>query len=144
MNLIENLRASTEWHGNPPASEAEIEELVANLTMPVPVTLLTLLRNFNGGKGGLEGPHFRVYLLSANEITQAEQDWEVQDHIPGAILFGTDQGDFGLLLDTRRRNLNGDCPVIMCPVSSLSIADSESLCDSLADLFDLPPDAVVR
>lgn len=140
MELINHLRASAEWAGNPPASEGELQKLTYELAAPVPETLLTLLRHFNGGSGGLAGDRFKVHVLSVDEMLQAQQVWEVNECIPGAILFGTDQGDFGLLLDTTHIGTNGECPIIMCPVSSLSISDSEYLCDSLEAMFNLPWD----
>lgn len=137
MNLLLDLSNSRDWNGHPPATEPEIQALIQAMPLALPQSFLDFLRTFDGGEGGLGAEHEVARIMSAKEIVKYQGIWSVHEVMPGAILFGSDLGDFGLLFDGRQGMVREEYPVIRCPLSSLSWADSEPVCESFPKYFRL-------
>jgi hypothetical protein len=135
MDLLLDLMKGPAWVGNPGATEQEISELLNALEIPLPQSFLDFLSTYNGGSGGVGDKCEVLRIMSVDEILRYQQLWEVNDCIPGAILFGSDSGDFALLFNTKDGLEESEYPVIMCPFSSLSVADSEQICSSFPECF---------
>lgn len=74
--------------------------LLEQFAVPFPDSYLAFLEHYDGGQGAIGPGSNMVYILSIRELLDAHDAWEVNECMPGHILFGTDYGDFGLLFDT--------------------------------------------
>jgi len=105
-----------QWDGNPPASEAEIAELVAKLPAPLPEEYLALLRLSDGGTAMLSGYPSYVRVWPARTAIEYNRDYEVQRWLPGFVGFGDNGGPDMVGFDTRRGEPYPVCAVPFAPM----------------------------
>jgi hypothetical protein len=103
MSTVKNILADPRrgWAGNAGASEADVQRLLANAPEPLPVTLLELLRESDGGEADLGLPPLVFVLDSVAEILQSFTDPFLTEQFSGLLFFGGNGGGERIALDRR-------------------------------------------
>ena len=89
------------WDTKEPAKPESIERLVANVGKALPSEYLALLRYSNGGEGSLDIDPGRLQLWSSEEVLEHNRGYEIAEHIPGFLGFGSSGGGELLAFDTQ-------------------------------------------
>jgi hypothetical protein len=92
---------STKWDRMPPADERSIGNLLANCKLDLPADYLSFLRLSNGGEGELPAEPRWFQIWPAEESLKANNDYNVQEFVPGFFGFGSGGGGELLAFDTR-------------------------------------------
>ena len=87
-----NLRAS--------ATAETIAESEKLLKVKLPLEYVAFLKTANGGEGFI-GKRAYIILWGVEELAYLNQAYEVQDYVPGLLLFGSDGGGEAYGFDTR-------------------------------------------
>src|SRR5262245_58891832 len=84
MPLIETLKyPSAKWDREQPAPESAIKNLIEQAGIELPEDYIAFLRYSNGGEGelGIQPWWFRIW--AAEEVIEANRNYEVHENIPG-------------------------------------------------------------
>lgn len=110
------LGGGHQWDGNPPASELDIDALMASSPAPLPAEYLTLLRLSDGGHASLSGYPGYVRVWSAKAAVEYNRGYEVRQWLPGLVGFGDNGGPDMVGFDTRRGEPYPVCTVPFVPM----------------------------
>ena len=110
------LGGGHQWHGNPPASDEDIAELVATSPVPLPTEYLELLRLSDGGHASLSGYPSYVRIWSSQIAIIYNRDYEVQKFAPKFIGFGDNGGPDMVGFDTRQGEPYSVCSIPFVPL----------------------------
>lgn len=99
MNFNDLLE--TNWHRQPPADAAIVQELLIQSELNLPKDYLDYLRFSNGGDGDLGDRVGWCSLWPAEEVIQLNRDYEIQQWVPGFFCIGSDGGGEAFVFDTR-------------------------------------------
>ncbi|MDQ4122755.1 MAG: SMI1/KNR4 family protein [Acidobacteriota bacterium] len=133
MSLFERLEIKSDsWTCEPPASEAEIQNLVSHFGSNLPNEYLDLLRFCNGGEGDLALEPVLFRLWSTDEVIEANQDLQVSEFLPGFVMFGGDGANelFGFRLDA------SDTKIYMIPMIVMSEEDAKVVAENFTEFID--------
>jgi hypothetical protein len=83
-----------------PATEEAIAAIEKTLDKQLPSDYRKFLMLTNGGEG-LVGKNAYVILWSVEELASMNKAYEVEDYVPGLLLFGSDGGGEAYGFDTR-------------------------------------------
>jgi len=108
---------TNKFHRAPPASQAVIDALIAEVGIELPADYLNFLCNSNGGEGSLNIEPGWFQIWSAQEVMQLNRDYQVQRWLPFLFGFGSDGGGGLLAFDMRN---SGAWSVCIVPLGDLS------------------------
>lgn len=100
------------WRGEPPASEAAIQKLLAESRLNLPAAYLDQLRLSNGGEGDLDLDPYWVVFWTAETVVEWNNDYEVPEYLPGYFAFASNGGPELLAFKV---NDSGSWPIYMIP-----------------------------
>jgi hypothetical protein len=86
------------WKLHPPATDEEIQAFRASVKVPIPEDLIDFYRTANGGSGNVGELAGFCGLFSLQEVLENTTGYQVSEHIPKALLLGTDGWGSGLIL----------------------------------------------
>lgn len=92
---------SQNWHPEAPASDAAIEQLIADCPMQLPEAYLAFLRLSNGGTAELSETPWAADFWAAEDIIALNDDYGVGESAPGFLAFGSNMGEEMLVFDKR-------------------------------------------
>ena len=117
MSVIQRLKQRTaNWDREAPADESAIQALVEQSGLDLPEDYLAFLRFSNGGQGHIDVEPGWFQIWPAEEVLEANRDYEVDEELPGFFGFGSNGGGEMLAFDMRSGQ---PWPVVMVPVGSL-------------------------
>jgi hypothetical protein len=104
------------WDREPPASEEAVKELVEQSGLDLPEDYLSFLKFSNGGEGhiNIQPGWFRIW--HAEEVIETNEDYELNEDLPGFFGFGSSGGGEMLAFDMRDTK---PWPVVMIPFGAL-------------------------
>lgn len=107
-NRVQEIKTMTQdipvnWHPNPPASEAAIDQLIAYSVMQLPETYLNLLRVSNGGYAELSLSPWTVDFWTAEDVSRLNAECGMAQNAPNFLAFGSNLGE-ELLAFSRRES----------------------------------------
>ena len=94
---------------NPPATEEEIAGAERELGVCLPADYRAFLLRANGGEGFIGFPY--VILFGIGQVPELNIGYEVNEYVPGYLLFGSNGGGEAFGFDRR----NGGWEVMMIP-----------------------------
>ena len=122
MTLLQILCDSTaSWSRLPPASEARIDALTAEVDFDLPVEYLDFLRYSNGGEGSLCIEPWYFQLCSAEEVLKFNLGYRVEEFLPGWFAIGSSGSSDMLAI---RKGDGSPCPVYMVPFVPMAESDA--------------------
>ena len=125
FDMVNDLAA--DWTRKPPAEEQAIQNLLAGCKQDLPTDYLSFLRLCNGGQGKLSIQPWSFRIWPADELLQANKDYNVQSSIPGFLGFGSSGGGELLAFDTRTAQ---PWKVYMIPFIVMQEEDAIEIADS--------------
>jgi hypothetical protein len=81
--------------------EKAIGNLIAICTFELPESFLSFHRQYGAIEGELRIPPYWFHLWSAEDLLKANQDYQVQELLPGWFAFGSSGGGEMLAFDAR-------------------------------------------
>ncbi|PIB11561.1 SMI1/KNR4 family protein [Vibrio rotiferianus] len=90
-------RASLEkiYHLNRAISDRELDQKASEMKLDIPLPYLQFLRLSNGLYSGEE-----LVLLEIEEIEVRNNDYEVQEYLPGYVMVGDNSGGIALVMNS--------------------------------------------
>jgi len=113
--------SAANWSRQPPASSSGIRDLVARCDFTLPEEYLAFLRYSNGGEGHLSIEPWYFQLWSVDEVVSYNQDYCVEEFLPGFFAIGSSCG--GEMLAIRKRD-GSPCPIYMVPFIPMAESDA--------------------
>lgn len=132
--MIEVKRVKTEileddWQLDAGATEVALRDAVALLGHSLPQEYVQFLREHNGGEGFV-GDNYLI-LWKVEELSSFNREYEVDQHAPGLLLFGSNGGGEGYGFDTR----SADMPIVRIPFIGMNLQYATPTASSFSDLF---------
>ncbi len=90
----------SEFTQNPPATVEMISEYEVQASVTLPSGYVEFLKRCNGGEGFI-GENSYVIFWSVDELASMNEDYEVQEYMPGLLMFGSNGGGEAYGFDTR-------------------------------------------
>lgn len=87
-----------EVHQKPPVSEQVLEEIVRHVNLPH--DYIAILRLSNGMEGNINDIEY-IRLWEAEKLLKNNQDYHIEEFVPGCFLIGSDRGETAYGLDLR-------------------------------------------
>ncbi len=88
------------FNKRPPATPEQIAAFAAESRLTLPQDYTALLKQFNGGEGMI-GPNTYLILFAVNELASLNKAYQVEDYVPGLLIFGSDGGGEAYAFNTR-------------------------------------------
>jgi len=115
---------------NPAASDDLIREAESALGLKFPADYVAWLRKANGARGPIGSSNY-IDLWKVESIKKRNDSYNVDSFAPGLILIGSDGGNEGYGIDTRRQN-----PVfVSVPLTGMSWAAAKTVAISFDEFW---------
>lgn len=118
------------WQLSIGASDAATQHLAASLGCSLPSDYINFLREHDGGEGFI-GDNYLI-LWRAEEISQFNREYEVEQYAPGLLLFGSSGGGEGYGFDTRDVAM----PVVRVPFIGMDLRYAIPVASDFTDLLN--------
>ena len=109
---------------NSPAKSSELAELEQEVGVRLPSDYVAFLMESDGGEGEI-GLNY-VMLWRASEIAELNRAYEVFDHVPGLLLFGSSGGGEAYAFDLRRPGY----PIVRVPFVGMDLSTARDVADT--------------
>jgi hypothetical protein len=119
----------TEGAFNAPAESATVDQLTIALGRSLPKDYIEFLKEHNGGEGFI-GKNY-IILWKAEDLVTFNQEYEVEQHAPGILLFASNGGGEGYGFDT----LDDVMPVVQIPFIGMDRHYARRVARDIRDLF---------
>lgn len=121
------------WSREAPADPAAVERLASDALFKLPDAYLEFLRLCNGGEGQLGVQPGWFQLWPAEEVEHWNEEYEVQEYIPGFYGFGSSGG--GELLAFRREG--AQIIIVMVPFIGMEAEYARRVAGSFEEFLSL-------
>jgi SMI1 / KNR4 family. len=126
-NIYQNYLSKINTKGK---SSANIEALGKALGISFPVDYLEFMQEYNGGEGEIANSY--VILWSAEDLTELNEAYAVNEFAPGLVLFGSDGGDLAYAFDVSR----GSVRIVEVPFIGMDIKEIKDCANSFVDFLE--------
>lgn len=125
----------TGWRGKAGATEAEIADLVAAATCPLPADYLAFLRISNGGEGALSAPPLWLVLDDAAFVARSLRQAQAEPFFPGLLVIGSNGAGEAIAFDLRHGAVAG---IVCFDMTNADLSESvQPVAASFTDLMAL-------
>jgi hypothetical protein len=88
------------FNKRPPATPEKIAKFATASRLTLPQDYTAFLKQANGGEG-MVGPNAYLILFAVDELTSLNNAYQVEDYVPGLLIFGSDGGGEAYAFNTR-------------------------------------------
>ena len=99
MTSLDGSDLFSKFRGRAPVGAAEIERFRAETGVDLPTDYVEFLRQSDGGEGFI-GPNAYVILWQLSELTELNNAYQVEEYVPGLLIFGSNGGGEAYAFDT--------------------------------------------
>jgi hypothetical protein len=128
-NIDKDKYLYSEYWSDPPADPDVLARLVEELGVDLPIDYLDFRRLHNGGEFAI-GNNCLIFW-KAEELSEINRDYEVQESAPGIFIFGGNGGGEAYGFFT----LQSPMPVVIIPFITMDLEDAIPVAESFLDLF---------
>ena len=104
---------------NPPTSRSALTEVETRLGIKLPDQYISFMMESNGAEGNIGSSYLAIW--TAEQITQLNKDYAVNDFTPGLVYFGSDGGGMAYAFDNRTEYIS----IVEFPFESIHIEDAK-------------------
>jgi hypothetical protein len=115
----------------PPATEQAIAAFERTSGKQLPADYREFLKIANGGEGFI-GIHAYVILWGVDELASRNQAYDIENYVPGLLIFGSDGGGEAYGFDTR----NPQWPTVQVPFVGMAWAEARSVAGSFKEFLE--------
>jgi hypothetical protein len=122
--------ALNRFNKRPPASPEQIAAFSTASGLTLPQDYTAFLKQANGGEG-IVGPNAYLILFAVDELASLNKAYQVEDYVPGLLIFGSDGGGEAFAFNTRNA-----MRVVRVPFVGMDTSTVEPLADTFTTFIE--------
>jgi SMI1 / KNR4 family (SUKH-1) len=122
--------ALNRFNKRPPAAPEQIAAFSTASGLTLPLDYTAFLKQTNGGEG-LVGPNAYLILFAVHELASLNKAYQVEDYVPGLLVFGSDGGGEAFAFNTRN-----NMRVVRVPFVGMDTSTVEPLADTFTTFIE--------